>query len=222
MNVFRNTPDCLTLDELVTALEGTDPDEKLQAEAHLATCAHCRTELNLFRSFEAGEVRPDERRAVDAIAAELRKHSPAARQPWWKGFWSPRMLMPAGLAAAAALLAVMLIQQRPAQLPITGQDQVLRSRQVEAVAPVGDQRNPARSLEWRAVDGAAGYRVTLLEADHTELWSAAVKQTHSELPPAVVAKITAGKTLLWRVEALDASGAMRAESGLIRFRIEGP
>jgi hypothetical protein len=52
-----------------------------------------------------------------------------------------------------------------------GDEQVMRSSQVTVVSPVGDLVEPARRLEWRSVSGAARYRVSILEADRSELWS---------------------------------------------------
>jgi hypothetical protein len=225
MNAFQRTSECLEIDELVGVLDGADEQHKRRVESHIAGCAHCRTELALFRGFESAVVRPEEQRDVDAIVASLRKRSPAAPEPWWKSIWwksiwKPRLLMPAGLATAAAMIAIMIgIQHRPGQLPISGDEQVMRSSKVTVVSPVGDLPESARSLAWRAVSGAARYRVSILEVDRTELWSTMVQQTNASVPAAVVQKMAPLKTLFWNVQALDSSGSVIAESGLTRFRV---
>jgi hypothetical protein len=221
MNAFQRTSQCLGIDELVTALDGADEQHKRQVESHIAECAHCRTELALFRGFESAQVRPEEQRDVNAIVASLRKRSPAAPEPWWKSMWKPRLLMPAGLATAAAMIAIMVgIQHRPGQPSlIPGDEQVMRSSKVTVVSPVGDLVEPARSLAWYTVVGASSYRVTILEADRTELWSTTVQQTTADVPAGVVQKMAPLKTLFWKVQALDSSGSVLVESGLTRFRV---
>lgn len=217
---FQRTADCLTIDDLIMALEGADPELKRQTEAHLETCANCRTELALFRGFESAPVRPDEQRDVNSIVARLRKSSPVAREAWWKSIWKPRLLMPVAIATAAAMMIIAVgIRHQSSDTLMPGDEQVMRSRQIAVVSPAGDLTQPARSLEWGAVPGARSYRVSILEVDRTPLWTATVQQTHSAVPKDVMQRMAPLKTLLWKVEALDETGSVFSESQLTRFRV---
>ena len=214
----------MAIDELALVLEGRRGEElQRQAEAHTASCLHCRTELALLREFESPAIRAAEQRDVNWIVARLRKNSPAAPVPWWKQIWTIRFLAPASIALATALIVIGIglnMRQTPfSPVPAPGRE-VMRSQSLDIIAPLGDLTTLPTELKWRAVTGATHYRVRLLEVDHTELWNTTVSQTSAALPGAVREKIVPLKTLLWEITALDDAGNLVAGSGFQVFRLQ--
>jgi hypothetical protein len=220
---FGPTADCVAIDELMLLLEGRRGEqEQRRAAAHLAICAYCTAELELFSEFESPSVREDEKAHVNAIVTRLRKKSPAPRERWWQSMWKPGFLVPASIALTAALVAmVFVLPPRQALGPVvtSGQD-VMRSQRVELIAPAGDVAQPPREIEWRPVASASHYQVRLFEVDNTALWETTVSQPRAPLPADVRGKILPLKTLLWQVTALDANGAVLADSGKQSFRLQ--
>ena len=221
--------DCMEIDQLAAALEGRRGEEpRSQASAHVANCTYCRAELALLQEFESPAIQAEEQSAVDAIAARLRRTSPAAPLPWWKGlleqFWTPRILAPVSIGFAALFVAITIgIQSRhsPGQPIILPEHEVTRSQAVPVIGPVGDQAQAPHELQWQAAAGANSYSVKLMEVDRTELWSTTVSHTSVPLPPNILAKIAPLKTLIWQVTALDATGAVLASSGPQQFQLQG-
>ena len=221
--------DCPALDELIDLTSGKNGEERrLQAEAHVAGCAHCATELALFREFEEPHLRPEEKADVEAIVARLRRNSPVARASWWKsigksiGTW--QWMAPASVALAAVLVGLFVWapgRTTSGTAPVvSGGDDVMRSARVEVVGPMGTLVEAPAKLEWTAAKGAVRYRVTLSEVDQTEVWSGTVENSNASLPADVIAKVVPRKTFIWRVSALNQNGAVIAESGSQRFVVE--
>src|SRR5258708_1923337 len=109
---FKPGPDCLPVDDLAADLslpEGSA--QRRSAENHVATCSHCRNELDLLHAFELGAIREDERVAVDAITARLGSAKPQkASVAWWQRLFSPTGFA-AALAVAAALIVAVNLQR---------------------------------------------------------------------------------------------------------------
>ena len=222
------TTDCLDIDQLAAVLEGRrGEEERSQASAHVANCSYCGSELALLHEFENPTIQASEQGAVDGIAARLRKTSPAAPLPWWKGlleqFWTPRILGPVSIGFAALFVAITIgIQSRhsPGQPIILPEHEVTRSQVVAVIAPIGDQTQVPDELRWQAVPGAERYLVKVSEVDTTELWGATVAQTSVSLPSSILARIAPLKTLIWQVTAENATGAVLASSGPQQFRLK--
>jgi hypothetical protein len=223
--------DCPPLEDLERLLEEGAPAALKQ---HVDGCAHCRTELELLRSFTSNEVAEHEKRAADAIAARLKARSstiPArrtdpveSRPAWWKRIFEVRWLSPAAATLAVVLLGVGLtIELRRGRQPSldtsTGSAEVLRSSAIAILSPVGDLREKPAEIRWEAAPNAARYRVRIMEVDRTELWSTDTRSRRIDLPPEVRNLILPWKTLLIQVAAFDASGQKIAESETARFRL---
>ncbi len=223
------TVDCMEIDQLAAVLEGRHGEEsRSKASAHVANCTYCGTELALLHEFETPAIQAEEQAAVDAIAARLRKTSPSAPLPWWKGlldqFWTPRILAPVSLGFAALFVAITIgLQSRhsPGQPIILPEHEVTRSQVVSVIGPIGDQAQTPHELQWQAAAGAERYSVKLMEVDRTELWSTTVAHASVPIPPEIRAKIAPLKTLIWQVTALDVTGAELARSGPQQFRLQG-
>lgn len=127
-----------------------------------------------------------------------------------------------GLAAMAVLGLGFLLYGRlagPPALPLKPTEQVLRSTAVELADPVGEVDRPPAELRWRALAGAASYRVTLRRIDERVLWTSVSPSTSAVLPPEVHAVLQPGVSFLWEVEAFDPEGRSLARSPATRFRI---
>jgi hypothetical protein len=213
--------DCPAIDDLTMLLEGAEGEKaRIDAEKHIACCAHCQSELALLQQFTSPIVRSDEQADVNFIVKRLRQNSPApAPDPWWKQIWNPRILVPASLAlTAAALILILVFPQRPHSGGPMGPigEEVQRSGSIEAVAPLNDVNQAPTVIVWRPAPGATRYTIHLSEVDRTELWSATAPGPIIEIPANIRARIVPGKTLFWSV-----TSDTGASSGLQRFRVEG-
>jgi hypothetical protein len=212
----------MDLAELVAQLEGKRGGaSQSTAQSHVASCAHCQSELALLHSFEESPVRAEEREDVDAITERLSRNPVLTEpDPWWKRIWKVPFLVPSLAAVAAAMLAVMILNptRQTSNQPFTPGNDVMRSATVEAIAPIGDVSQLPQELQWRPFSGAAKYNVRLTEVDRTELFTTSTLATTLTLPSSIRLKIQPLKTLTWDVEAIDAAGRTIGDSGLQRFR----
>jgi len=218
---LRATPDCLPLERLAEELTAAE-------RAHIAVCARCKAELDLWQELERATPAADEGAAVRWIVAELdrRSRSASAAPPQRLLSWLPRATR--SWAAAFAALAVVATvgyfawDREPSLNPVTNTDQTYRSARVRVLAPLGDVPSPPAVLEWVAPLGAVSYDVEVSEVDGTSLWRARSSTPRIEIAPSVVSQLKPGKTVLWQVRARDVSDTVIAESGAQRFRVEIP
>lgn len=238
--LFRNAlgpgADCLPVEKLEILMDaGTKAPASADLAQHVQTCAHCRTELELLRSFHSAEARPDDEQAVRQVTERLRSRSQeifarpsataSAKTIWWKTWFSLGSYSTAKLAFAAVLgILVVGLQLRhsgPPQLgPVvhTGEE-LLRSYTIAILAPAGDLQKVPERVEWQPVAGAMKYEVRLLEVNRTEMWKMDTDRTYFNLPSNVQARIVPGKTINVQVSAFDAAGRRLAESELVPFRL---
>jgi hypothetical protein len=212
-------PDCVPLERLVAAALA-EPDA-----VHVASCARCQTERALAQSFEAAEAAPDEGAAVAWIVSETRRRvfpdvatvQPAASPARW--FALPRWATWAGAALAASLGVYLLIGPRGAAPPAIDTTPVYRSAAVAVVAPVGEVADVPTELRWQTLAGAVRYTVRVSEVDGAELWQTTTPETTVVLPDDVRAAAKPARTLTWRVEAFDTTGAPVGEAATASFRV---
>ncbi|HXB75563.1 MAG TPA: hypothetical protein VNY05_45440 [Candidatus Acidoferrales bacterium] len=223
--------DCLPESDLETLLGEFAPEDLVR---HIENCPHCRTELNMLRSFHSNEIPAGDTAAVRAIAERLHANSAeifgrTVAPPWWKRLFTTPWFTKAWLGPAAWTAAALLvvagaaIQWRhtgaPSLNPVTDAGrEVLRSSTIAVLAPAGDLREAPLEVRWESAPAATRYQVRLLEVDHTELWKAEVSDTHTAIPPEVRARIVPAKTLLCEVSAFDSAGRKVAQSEAVRFR----
>jgi hypothetical protein len=220
------TGSCPSVEQLEALLGDTSPSALKQ---HVESCAACRTELELLRSFTVGEVRESEAAAVSAITARLRPPARAreivqVKTPWWRELFAQRWFAPAMMATAALLVAIGVAIQierskQPALLVPGGGTEVLRSGSIAIVSPSGDVQEKPREIRWEPVANAARYKCAILQVDRTELWSGEAREPRVDLPPSAQTLIVPARTLLIHVEAFDAGGNRIAESEPVRFRL---
>jgi len=210
---LRPTADCIPLDRIGEPL--TDA-----AREHVRACSRCESELALFREFESGETSEDEQRDVSAIVGRLR----SVEQPRNVVSFAERKsrLQPRVLAVAAMLILVVAIgylSRSREEIGLQPGD-TYRSSRVEGLTPGGDVSHAPNGLSWMTVAGATDYDVQVVEVDRTILWRVSTRNTRVELPPAVVAQLVPGKTVLWQVTARR-GGTVVAESEAVKIRVVG-
>ena len=227
---LAGSPDCPHVEELERLLAEGAP---VALQQHVDACAHCRTELELLRSFQSNTVRAEEKTAVETIAARLKARSSEIiaprtvaeeRQPWWKAAFTMRWLTPAAAAMALVLVgAGVLLELRqnrqPALVTGSGGTEVLRSTTIAIITPVGDLHEKPSEIRWEAVSHAARYQVRILGVDRQQLWSGETTSNAVALPANAKALIVPMKTLLIQVGAYDSAASKIAESEAVRFRL---
>ena len=224
-------PDCPTIQRLAYYADGLLPVAELQAgEAHISTCAHCLTELELLRAFTTYAAAEDRdwafadgvswlrRREVEIFGADR-----VGRNSWKKWFPTGRLQPALTLAAVVLAMGVGYYMKGPAapQLPTdvgTGAE-VTRSMRVHLFGPRGDVTAVPDRLAWEPVSGAVSYRVRLMEVDRHEIWLGEVAAAAVDLPADVRTRISPAKTLEWQVTAYGVDRRPIAESDPQRFRL---
>jgi hypothetical protein len=130
-----------------------------------------------------------------------------------------------GLALAAVLalaigLAIELRQRDLPELPpppVGGE--TYRGSTVLLRGPEGELVQAPAKLEWEAVQGAASYRVRIVDPLGDEIWSGTAKASPLGLPAEAAAKLQTAVVYAWSVEAFDAGGKRLAVAEPLRFRI---
>jgi hypothetical protein len=216
-------PSCLPLERFAETLTAAEL-------AHVAGCARCQTERELFAAYEANEPVEGEGLAVEWIAAQTKRRLAAAlpgaarpaviapvtapRTAWGLPSWA---LMAASVAIIVGGAALLVTPDRGVE-PGTGGD-VYRTARVEITGPAGELAEAPAQLVWTAVAGAVQYEVRLSEVDGTELWRVTTSSPAVPVPSEVRARALPAKTLVWQVSAKDAQGRTMAESGATGFRV---
>jgi hypothetical protein len=218
---LRRTADCIPIERLDESLT---PFE----QSHLAQCTRCQAERALWKQMQEEDLTSGEASAVQSISAEVhRRLSPLPLNvvPMPKRTAKRRALVPASLAAAAALFLTVaigvLVQRREPSIegPVSVVDvNTYRSAGIAVIAPTGEFASAPTALRWQPVAGATLYEAELLEVDQTLLWRGSTHEPRIALPARVVAQFAPGKTVLWQVRARR-DQAIIADSGQQRFRL---
>lgn len=222
------TKDCLPLETLEQLMDNSSRDAK--AQAHLAGCAHCQTELAMLKNFEQSTPSADEGAAVAWIAAQLERaqNAPAAQQkaarvPFWRAMF--RVPVMAGAAALAAVLIVGISlyhgdSDGPGRLnPGVGNGQ-FRTGAIHLVSPIADQPGAPAEFHWDAVQGASSYTVELKDVAGITLATAKSSQNVLPITPEMKANMISGKPLKWKVTAFNADGQEIANSSMEQFKVK--
>ena len=223
--------ECLSVEQLGQYAGGAlGAAEQAAAATHIGRCLSCQAELALLQAVTSTDIRSEEAEIVrDGVARLVHateslpagRAEPSTRRRLFGLGTLPLAAMAAVLLIGVATGSFFLLARRAPQLPgsVTTGGEVTRSLAVTVRGPVGDRIESPQRLEWMGVDRAVRYRVRLLEVDRHEVWSTSTPAPGVDLPPAVRASITPGRTLLWDVSAYDAAGAVIAESGMQSFRV---
>lgn len=216
---------CLSPDVLQELVGGSSSDSK--GAQHVASCPHCQAELAMLRSFESSLQAGDNQADVDWVTAQLQgaqgMPSTPVRIPFWRG-----LLKTPYLAGAAAIVLIISLGlslyistqlERPLLHGDSSGNQNMRSGDIRLMGPSGDFDLAPEDFRWEALPGAKSYTIQLLEVDGTVLWSGQSAENAIIASPELKAKMRPGKTLLWKVTALDVLGKPMANSSSDRFRV---
>jgi hypothetical protein len=199
-------------------------------ERHLAGCESCAAWLEMRKEFEQAEATEAEQADVAAIVALLREQTlqlAGGKEERHGRWWQVCLGWPVQARLAGALAAVLLVVAAGVQWRSSGVGGLdgaavggaVRSAPVIRVSPAGDVGEVPHEVRWTDVSGASDYEVKLMEVDGTELWKAHGAQTAAEIPEAVREKMLPRKTLLLRVTAKAADGAIVGQSEDTQFRV---
>ena len=211
---LKRTRDCLSEDKLLA------PESESEKQ-HLISCVRCQAELNLINQFFSESTTPEEEKKVNWIVRRLESR-PVVRVPGWKSWFTMPRLSAVSLAMAAVLVVIslrMTMREAPVVDESGSSVSNFRSGIVKINMPSGDLPHAPKEFTWEAVTGAARYHVKLMEVDQNVVWNAEIYTSSITVPEAVRVKIVPAKTLLWQVDALDASGKVIASSSPERFRV---
>ena len=222
------TEDCLPLETLEKLADNAAADP--QAARHLASCAHCQTELSMLKSFEEATPSAGEGAAVAWIAAQLQRQqsaptqkSPAPRVSFWRNFLRAPYLAGAAAAIVVLALGISLYNSNPGsgglkQPPVIGKN--YRSAEIKLLGPVGEQAQAPVEFRWEAVAGAAKYQVELTDVLGKPLAAATSTQPQLATTAAMKAAMRSAMPVNWKVTAFDAAETKIAESSGGNFKIK--
>ena len=215
---LQPTPDCISPERLGSELTASE-------RIHVDTCARCQSELALWHAFNEPSRDAAESEAVSWIVARLQRARAASLHgaPPRLAHRFQRTPVRGLIGAAAAIMVAATLgyvawDREPAVSPPAG-EQVYRTASIDIVSPTGDVARPPRELVWVASPAAARYDVRVLEVDGAVVWRGTSLSSRIDLPDDVIARSVPGKTLIWEVVALDASGLAISESGPQWFRV---
>jgi hypothetical protein len=214
--------ECPTLEVLEKVMEESSSNPK--AAAHVASCAHCQSEIAMLRSFESSTPSENEGAAVAWIAAQLERNQKAPAKKSTTShvpFWRAMFRIPYMAAAAALIVAVTLgisLYHSDNGQPTLHAPQIGVYRGEIHLQTVGDLSQPPDQLTWEAMPGAASYRVEIDDVTGDKIWSGTSKQNSIAVDPELKVIMRPGKPLNWTVTAVDANGNELA-TGKGKFRI---
>jgi mycothiol system anti-sigma-R factor len=198
---------CLELDTRVHPyVDGElSVDEMAAADAHVATCARCATLVMNERAFrrllrqQPREAAPAELRARVVSAVRREARTPVRRAAW--------LGVPALVAAAAMLLAVLPVWQRPMPLVTDLVDKHIAYAQLERPAELAS-RDPEEIAEW--FRQRAGMRVIVPDYSPSGIQLVGARLAESHERRAAYLLYEKGRTLLsvFMVPLPDASSRL--------------
>lgn len=226
---FRHGAACPNTELLLTVMEDPADLRRPSMADHISSCLACQTELELYREFAAGDVRPNEQEAISYVVRSLNKSKSGKTrkltEPWWRRLLTPGWMGGMALAAAALITVIGLSWQwREMRNSTTSYDAApaFRSNSISFATALGEMANVPSEIRWSPVTNAAAYRVEAREVDQSLIFYKRVTSPSLPMPPELRRLLVPGKTLLFSVAAVDSSDRVIAQSGEIRLRISVP
>ncbi len=199
-------------------LKRMNEEEARSFEEHYFNCPRCFEEV--ARREEIIRVIKTRGGEIFARPAPETRPSPAARV---LGFFTPRQWAFVSLTVAALVVIVFagLPHSRPAppHFVLDGED-ILRGESLTLISPVIGVKGAPASFEWKALEGAAVYKVSLYEGSML-LWSDETRDSRLTVPEDVKARLVPGRRYSWQVKAFSAQGLLVSVSSRVQFEI-GP
>ena len=115
----------------------------------------------------------------------------------------------AAIAGVIVIVAVLWMTMRP----VNETPQPVRAVPTERLSK-------AEEFAWESPFAAARYRVTLRDADAAVIFAGEVRESPFLPEPALRSQLRPGQKYSWKVESLDATGTVIAESVPIAFVYE--
>ncbi len=135
--------------------------------------------------------------------------------------WAAAALVIVGLGVAFEW-AHRTIGGAPATSPRPGSfdSDVVRGGAIVLDSPLGRQARAVSEFAWRALPGAASYRLEVREAAGDLLWQGSAVGVRLETPADLAAKLETYVAYTWNVTALDAAQSAVGQSQSARFVVE--
>ena len=206
------------------ATDALDAESCKEVVEHLASCAHCRREVQDLKRFLA--LNDDDELATEAdwsrAEAELEqgwqeRRSPQLSPVWWRRRATHRW-WPVAAAAAVFLLVI--------NVPKVNQDQprgVVRGGEgavIELVEPVGDVPECPARFAWSFEGESNSYTVEIFTVDLEPVAAFPGLTTVAwETEAALCDSLVVGRRYLWSVQA-EVGGEVAARSSAQWFRVE--
>ncbi len=205
-------------DEAIDAylLERMSEEEARSFEEHYFNCPKCFQEV--ARREELIRVIKTRGAQIFSGPAPEAPPSPAARV---LGFFTPRQWAFVSLTVVALLVIIFagIPRSRPAppHFVLDGED-ILRGESLTLISPVIDVKGAPASFEWKALEGAAVYKVSLYEGSKL-LWSQETRDKQLAVPEDVKSRLLPGRRYSWQVKAFSAQGQLVSVSSRVQFEI---
>ncbi|MGD1010005.1 MAG: hypothetical protein ABR951_07640 [Candidatus Aminicenantales bacterium] len=199
-------------------LDKLKPEEQTDFEEHYFICRSCFSKMS-----ERDEIIQILRKegVLNVPLTDLAEDARATswvRRAW--AFLTPRRWVVAGISAVALFIAVWLLHPRTGTIPpplVLTEDETVRGGAVTPVSPVADVQEAPAFLEWKSAGDDLEYKVSL--SGRSPLMTTSTKDTRWVLTNDIKARLKAGVTYSWQVQAFKADGTLTAVSKRIRFRI---
>jgi hypothetical protein len=209
---------CFKDNEIDMYILGRLPEDEARVfEEHYFNCPRC---------FQRVAEREELVSVIKARGDEIfvRSSIAEAEKPSWVhkvlDFFTPRQWVFVSLTVLALLVIIfgfMPRQRPPAPHFVLDGEDVLRGESLTLISPMIDIKGTPASFEWKALEGAAEYKVSLY--GQTLIWSATTKDSRMSLPPEVKAKLVPGQKYSWQVKAFSPQGLLVAVSSRVHFAI---
>ena len=190
--------------------EGGDRERVI---GHIAACPACRAALaEVVRDAPLPDAPPagDVAEFVRQGYAAHRTAGAARRRRAWYG---------AGLLAAAAV-AVALFRPvlTPERAPVAVESTTVRGSDIQLLVPSGPVRG-ALEFRWSSPIAAGLYRVQVRDEGGAVVYASTSAREGLPMPPEDRARLRAGRSYSWRVDALDGEGRPLATSRPLLFTV---
>lgn len=200
---------CPTVEEWSAFAAGeTQASAAALYDAHRKACAACEAELSALQQFLSASPSAAEADDVRWIRARVDEHfAPPQTAPWWKFVMSPSFAL-AAVAVIAAGIGYRTLNPSQPVLTTTGIGELRATGTIEFETEGGEVSALPEEIRWKAVPGAALYKVEIVGVDGEVLHTA--QSTESLLRTDTVQNyLPAHAARIIRVTANGISGELR-------------
>lgn len=200
----------LTGPELTAWFERGESSDRERVITHLAECHDCRRALSALATASEVETGPPVISVAEAVPRGYAARKQTASATGLAAWLHHPAVRFAG--ATAAIVAVIWI----ATPTVNDPDDAVRGSEVLLVSPTGS--SAATEFRWESPFDARRYRVTVRDGAGDVIYRTEVSSSPARLDDQARARLTAGSSYVWQVEALDESGEVIAGSKPAAFQ----